>query len=198
MDERAAIQHALTRAGISAAIQSLRDLYGGCIHRVIEVQLSDRSRVVAKINHAATLPQFEEEAHSLQALAATGTVLVPKPLAATSHAGAAILLMSAMTPAAGRPGVATWRQFATELAALHQRESGTRYGYDQDNHIGSTAQINSWHDDWVEFNAVNRLGYQTALARDNNVLDAREAQVMESLIARLDRLIPRHPKPALL
>jgi len=198
MRPAAAITRALAAAGIEMPIAGTRDLSGGRIHRVMEITLGDGRRVIAKVNDAHQLALFEEEAHSLRALAATRTVLVPQPLAAIAHADRAVLLMTAIEPAAAAPTEAAWRGFGADLAALHLAHAGARYGFAINNHIGSTIQSNSWNDDWVEFNAVNRIGFQVKMACDGGLLNAAEVGAMQRVIDRLDRFIPRRPKPALL
>ena len=198
MSDRAAIDHALNAAGFHGPVKSIRNLSGGCIHTVMAITLDDGRSLVAKLNVAHMRAMFDEEARSLRALSATSTVLVPHPLGVTEHAGRSVLLMTAIAPAAGAPQAEQWRRFGHELAALHQADAGPAYGFESDNHIGSTPQPNSWHDDWVEFNADNRLGFQLALARDNDLLDESESRTIEGLINRLDRLIPRKPRASLL
>ena len=200
MSEREAIRQALANAGMVADIAAMRNLSGGCIHQVLEVALSDGRIVVAKINAARMLRLFEEEAHSLGALAATHVVLTPQPLACLAHGGTAVLLMTKIEAPRTKPTDTDWQRFGRELAALHQSETGgqPRYGFDMDNHIGSTPQPNSWHEDWVEFNAINRLGFQAATARDIGLLEPDEVRKIETVVARLDQFIPRHPSPSLL
>jgi fructosamine-3-kinase len=196
--ERAAIDAALREAGLDGPVTAARDLSGGCIHRVCELTLADGTRRVAKLTDAAQVGMFREEAAGLEALADTDTVLVPRPLAVTTAGGAAVLLMTAIAP--GRAGSRAWEQFGRELAALHGADPGnvTGYGFDGDNHLGSTPQPNPWHDDWIRFNADCRLGHQLTLAGRNNLLSASEASRVEHVIDRLETLIPRRPKPALL
>ncbi|ONL92941.1 Protein-ribulosamine 3-kinase chloroplastic [Zea mays] len=43
-------------------------------------------------------------------------------------------------------------------------KSDKGYGFPVDNTIGSTPQINTWTDDWIEFYSKHRLGYQLELA----------------------------------
>src|SRR5262245_13203952 len=109
---------------------------------------------------------FEGEAQGLRALGDTGAVLVPRPLACVTCEQRCVLLMTAIEPPESAPNAEDWRRFGRELASLHQHDAGSRYGFEADNHIGSTPQPNSWHDDWVEFNAVNRLGFQLSMAHD--------------------------------
>jgi fructosamine-3-kinase len=193
-----AIRSALDAADLIVPIVSTGNLSGGCIHQVIQVTFVDGTRVVAKINHADALVQFEEEANGLRALAATNTVIVPKPLITFRHDNHAVLLMTAIESPIAPPKQIAWQRFGTELAALHSAAAGERYGFETDNHIGSTVQPNHWCDDWVEFNAVHRIGYQLKLARDRRLLNADEAQAVQAVIDRLDRLLPHCPKPALL
>ncbi|MHC4303690.1 MAG: fructosamine kinase family protein [Planctomycetota bacterium] len=198
MNEDDAINAALREAGIEDAVTATRDLSGGCIHRVRELTLAGGTRLVAKINDAPHVGMFREEAVGLEALADTRTVLVPRPLAVTDARGAAVLLMTAIVH--GRAGSQAWGRFGRELAALHGADPGdvTGYGFNGDNHLGTTPQPNRWHDDWIRFNADCRLGHQLTLAARNNLLSGSEARRVERVIDRLETLIPRRPKPALL
>jgi fructosamine-3-kinase len=51
-----------------------------------------------------------------------------------------------------------------QLAAMHSHTSNLGFGWDTNNTIGSTPQINFWTADWVEFYTQHRLGYQFKLA----------------------------------
>ncbi|MHC4107064.1 MAG: fructosamine kinase family protein [Planctomycetota bacterium] len=190
------IKRALQASDLPADGATMRDLGGGCIHRVRRVTLRDGRAVVAKTNRAAMLPLFEEEAASLRAIAATQTILVPQPLVTITHDDEAVFLMTALEPGAATQKA--WRSFGEELAHLHAGDAGTRYGFDIDNHLGTTPQPNTWCGDWVEFNSRYRLGYQVELARESGRMDAHEVGRVGAVIDRLARLIPRRPKPALL
>lgn len=184
---------------MTSEVIATRNLSGGCIHQVVGIDLADGGRLVAKINDGRMIAMFEEEAVSLRALAKTKTVIVPEPLGVMNCDDKAVLLMTAIAP--GRATDETWAEFGRDLAALHAtnvQTSGGGYGFEMDNHIGSTPQPNAWCDDWVEFNEKHRLGYQVRLARDDGKLEAREAKDIETVMLRLDQLIPRHPRPALL
>jgi len=117
MTERHAIERAIRDAGLRAPISDLRDLAGGCIHRVVQASLADDRVVVAKVNAAELIDLFEEERIGLEALSSTGTVLVPTPMLVGVFEGRAVLLMSALAP--GRDTEAVWATFGRELAALH-------------------------------------------------------------------------------
>jgi fructosamine-3-kinase len=207
MSAERAIEAAMREAGLDTTASSMRSLSGGCIHDVREVVLDGGERIVAKISPAESLPLFAEEAHGLRALAATNSVLVPSPLTVFASGDHAVLLLSHLPP--GRADAATWRQFGRELASLHARSapdsfrgretaSARRYGFEIDNHIGATPQVNRWCDDWVEFNSLHRLGFQLKLARDRGLLRDEESRAIQNVIDRLDRFIPRDPFSSLL
>ena len=196
MSSREAIEHSLHKAALEQTIISIRDLSGGCIHRVQEICLRDGATVVAKTNSAAHLHMFQEEADGLRALAQTNTLLVPRPLAVIESAGVAVLLMTVIKHAAVSP--LAWTRFGEELARLHRTEVGDRYGFQTDNHLGVTPQPNEWCDDWVRFNARHRLGHQLDLAAKRGRLDTSEAARIQVVIDALEEHIPRQPKPALL
>jgi len=187
---------ALREAGCSTVVNAYRDLSGGCIHRVVLLTLEDGRSVVAKIAPPAQQFLLETEAASLKALAATNTVHLARPLGSVSDDESTILLLAALAP--GLATDATWADFGRDLARLHDAEAGTRFGFEMDNYLGATPQPNGWMDDWVEFNGVHRLGFQVKRARDRGVISDDEASTFDRAIGRLEHLIPRHPKPALL
>lgn len=181
---------------MNSEVIATRDLSGGCIHQVVRIDLADGIQLVAKINSGNMIALFEEEAVSLRMLSETNTVIAPEPLGVMNCDDQAVLLMSAIVP--GHATDESWKMFGRELVSLHAVDAGGRYGFDMDNHIGLTPQPNTWCDDWVEFNATYRLGFQVRLARDGGKLNTTESRPVDEIIQRLDHLIPRRPKPALL
>lgn len=58
-------------------------------------------------------------------------------------------------------------ELGRKLAEMHKAGKSTKgFGFEVDNTIGSTPQINTWSSDWIEFYGEKRLGYQLKLARD--------------------------------
>ncbi len=196
MSEKRAIEEALASAGFDASVSGMRELSGGCIHRVLWSTGEGGLELVAKINSADQLALFEEEVGGLRALRETQAIMVPKPLAVGVFAGHAVLLMTGLKP--GRSSDEAWRSFGGELAAMHGADAGDKYGFPADNHLGTTLQRNTFSDDWVEFNADCRLGFQVDLAKRSDLLTAEEERRLRVVIGRLEELIPRRPKPSLL
>lgn len=190
----------LAESIIGGPLSDWRDMTGGCIHRVQSASLNTRARVVIKSGASSAASLFEEEAYSLEMIAGTATLPVPRVLGFSHDDDNAVLVLEYLPPARANPD--TWSRFADLLAEFHLHEINSNtdeiYGFSRDNHLGSTLQVNTFCDDWVEFNALYRLGFQVRLNRDRGRLSRSDARLLEKLINRLDTLIPRNPRPSLL
>ncbi|OLS51445.1 fructosamine kinase family protein [Rhodovulum sulfidophilum] len=174
MAERAALE-----ALAGAAIARRRSLSGGDLSEVIRVDLEDGRRMVAKAG-----PRVAAEARMLRAIARAG---VPAP-AVIAEGGGWLLIEHLDECAASGPG---WAALGTALLRLHGT-TGAAYGWDEDHGFGPAAIPNAACADWPDFWAARRL-----LAWPE-ALPAEIARRVETLAARLDGLIPRHPPAALL
>ena len=164
--------------GSPIRISGGQSIGGGCIHNARCLTGKDGRQFFVKENRHALLPSFEAEAHSLDVMAKTETIRVPKPVGVCTDNSSAALILEYL-PMGGR-GKGDWRRMGAELARLHEHMNPA-FGWDHDNWIGSTPQINSWRDDWITFYGECRLLPQIRWARDRG-LRLREA---ESLIDRL-------------
>lgn len=166
---------------------------GGCINSAFVVE-GDGQRWFVKTNDAAKLAMFEAEADGLRELAQAGAVRVPQPLCHGVAEDTAYLAMEYLDLGAATASSAT--KMGERLAALH-RVSAARFGWRHDNTIGSTPQINTPADDWIEFWGTRRLGYQFGLARRNGA--ARLADSGEALLAVMPAFFAGYrPVPSLL
>ncbi|NEO89146.1 MAG: phosphotransferase [Moorea sp. SIO3G5] len=68
-----------------------------------------------------------------------------------------------------------------------------KFGWNQNNTIGSTPQVNQWMSDWVEFFVEYRLGYQFQLARRRSGHFPKQNQ----LLAVVPKLLDHQPQPSL-
>ncbi|SCZ67056.1 fructosamine kinase family protein [Thiohalomonas denitrificans] len=169
------------------AVDSTRNLGGGCINSVYWVSGGGRSFFV-KSNDASLAWMFEAEAEGLEAMAATGTIRVPRPVCWGSAGGQAYLVLEHLEMGGSVPP----ERFGRELAAMH-RSCADRFGWHRDNTIGSTAQPNGWMDDWIRFWRDRRLGFQLELAARNGAaksLVSRGEELMECFPALFDRYTP--------
>lgn len=166
---------------------------GGCINSVRIIEGRDGRRYFVKANHARRLPMFEAEAEGLEAIMATGTLRVPRPICSGASGDESWLVLEYLDMG-GRGSAA---ELGRRLAALH-RHTWDRYGWQRDNTIGSTPQVNTPCADWIEFYRRQRLGFQYDLAARHGA-PRRLLERGERLMAGLDGFFSGYrPVPSLL
>ena len=164
---------------VSLAVPSVRSVGGGCISSAFVLDgVKDSRSFFVKINRAEKLAMFEAEQEGLLELAKSDSLRVPAALHCGVSGDDAYLLMEYVP----LKNTGDDRLLGEGLAAMHraQAQPGTpssssrrnRFGWHRDNTIGSTPQINDWADDWVQFWAEQRLGYQVRLAAKNGASSA--------------------------
>jgi len=138
-------------------------LTGGDTNNAYKIS-NDKSSYFVKTNRKPLSFMFEAEEISLKALKHTNTITVPKVIAHGVYGSDSYLVLSYLD-IQGQPDSAL---FGKALAELHS-VCDTRFGFDVDNSIGATPQINAWNDNWVTFWQKLRLGYQLELAKQNGL-----------------------------
>ncbi|MDN5850129.1 MAG: fructosamine kinase family protein [Nitrococcus sp.] len=158
-----------------------QSIAGGSINRTAVIGEVD-ARYFVKLNDApGSLKMFEAEAAGLRLLAQPRALRVPQPISCGSSGTTAYLVLEHI--ALGRGGAAGDARLGAGLAAIH-RITRPRFGWDRDNTIGSTPQINRQSDDWVSFYRDQRLGFQLELAERNGhagVLTKAGFRLLEAL-----------------
>lgn len=155
-------QHISEVTGHPFVIERQSGVGGGCInqaYRIAGLLGGKEQRYFVKQNRANALEMFEAEAAGLLEMGETGTIRVPRPLCWGTTARNAYLVMEYIEM--GRRGNA--HLLGQQLAALHKVRR-PRFGWDRDNTIGSTPQLNCWTESWIEFWRDYRLGVQLELA----------------------------------
>ncbi len=183
------IAAAITRStSREAEVVATRPVGGGCINNACEVELGDGRRFFVKSNSSAPPRFFESEAEGLEALAEAAAIRVPAVVAwSPEEPGEDFIVLERID--SGRPGPGFFEDFGRRFADLHRRATSERYGFERDNYIGSTLQLNRWTADWTEFWRRNRLAYQLDLARRNGLSDPSLDRLGDRLLDRLDELI---------
>lgn len=133
---------------------------GGSINQAYLIG-NKRRQYFVKTNAASKVAMFEAEAIALTQMYATQTIRVPQPICWGVASTSAYIVMEWLELGSS----VNWELMAQNLAALHRITSQTGFGWQQQNTIGSTPQINTWKQNWVEFLIQYRLGYQLQLAR---------------------------------
>lgn len=166
---------------------------GGSINESYRLEGTDGSRYFLKLHDAQHLPTFFAEATGLNAIAATNTIRVPRPIAHGAASGQSFLVLEYLE-LSNRGNAAL---LGEQLAALH-RCSAKQFGFAQDNFIGTTPQPNGWKDSWIDFWREQRLGFQLRLAAQNGYggqLQSLGEELLDALPAFFDGYLPQ---PALL
>lgn len=166
---------------------------GGSINEAFRLEGAEGARYFLKLNEARHYPMFVTEAAGLDAIAATGTLRVPQPIA-YGIAGEQSYLILELLELTARGDA---KLFGEQLAALH-RCKGRDFGFSQDNFIGTTMQPNAWKSDWIGFWREQRLGFQLQLAAANGYggeLQRLGRQLLDALPAFFE---DHTPQPSLL
>jgi len=157
----AIIHHIEQVTGNSFSIRRQQTVSGGSINAAF-VLSDEKNRYFVKTNASGRQDMFEAEALGLQALAASNTVRVPKPVCYGDDQLKSYIVMEYLE----LDGSANQSELGEQLAAMHQL-CEKQFGWSIDNTIGATPQINDWTESWLEFWRQHRLGFQLKLAAQN-------------------------------
>ena len=172
--------HISETTGETFSLDNRHSVSGGCINQGYSISSSSRA-YFAKINQASQIAMFEAEALGLQQMRATQTIRVPEPICWGTEGNSAYIVLEWLD-LGSREGERAWEEMGRQLAAMHkytppnppllrgaQERNSTLlrgvFGWDINNTIGSTVQINNWTANWAEFWAEHRIGYQLKLAK---------------------------------
>jgi fructosamine-3-kinase len=177
--------------GVSCTYSKHQAVAGGDINRAFLLVCGER-RFFVKLNTVENAGMFAAEAAGLAALAASSALRVPRPVCQGTYLDHAYLAMEHLQ----LHNSGNQHDAGAALAELH-RLSEQRFGWSQDNTIGTTTQHNEWRDDWASFWSELRLGYQFDLAERAGY--ARELHSGRELQSRVGELLRGHkPIPSLL
>ncbi len=173
-----------------------RNVSGGCINQGYCLTDGQRTYFV-KLNQAERVAMFEAEAMGLQQLQATATLRVPTPICWGVDENQSYIVLEWLE--LGRGNRQAWAAMGRQLATLHrvsgEQGKGSGYGWDRNNTIGSTPQLNPWTANWTTFFRDHRLGYQFQLAQHRGGHFPQQQRLLEAV----PHLLADHdPLPSLL
>lgn len=183
----AVVERALTAlAGANDAPTELQSratriaFHGQSLFPLYRAELENGLALAAKVVRSERMARTE--ARGLQALGEAGA---PAPRVYGWHtdkaAGRAVILMEFLESAGGRRAGAA--QLREDLFRLYSGKR-ERYGWDEDNFIGTLPQPNGDYDRFADFWSETRIAPQLRVAVQNQLLDA-------NLYDRLERIIER-------
>lgn len=190
--------------GENLRIVSKRPVYGGDINESYCLSLSDGTAAFMKCNALKNLSFFEAEAKGLEALRYTNTIGIPKVLGLgiDERKKISFLLMEYLEAAPRINGY--WEAFGRELAELHRTDcsgfaaadSNLPFGFESDNFIGASPQINTSKENWLIFFRECRLLPQIKMAE--KYLDSNMCRQCVKLMDHLDSYLAEPEFPSLL
>lgn len=188
------VEHIESTTQQSLQPYQLNSIGGGCINSTYQLKTEQHTYFI-KLNRPSLSLMFEAEALGLQEMAATKSVRVPSVICqgTTQEHCYLVLEYISLRGLRGNGNIALGEQ----LAHMH-RVKQPYFGWQMDNTIGSTPQINDQTHDWMTFWGEQRLGQQLKFAAQNGYSGRLQSRG-EKLISELDKLLDNHhPHPSLL
>lgn len=188
--------------GEDAVIARTERISGGDINESYGLTLKDGSRVFMKANIRKDVSFFAAEAAGLKAMAGTGAIGTPQILGCGTNAGRmgrSFLLLEFIGGKGRVPDY--WETLGHQLADMHRAETagyvhGGRYGFDSDNYIGESDQINTPHESWAAFFRDCRLEPQFRKAA--GYFDTGDFRKITCLMDHLGEFLTEPEYPSLL
>ena len=184
-----------------SAVTAVSPLGGSSWSSAYRYDVADGRRVFVKLGRGlGAQAMFDGEAAGLRALSSTNTLRVPAVLHAGPVADGAMIAMDYLD----LQGRVDQARLGTQLAQMHQaaaassRAAAGYFGFNCDNTIGGTPQVNSWSQEtgvkgWVAFYRVQRLALQLRLTRDTAIQrlgDKLMTHHLDALFSDLDDIKP--------
>lgn len=168
-------------------IADVTELGGGDINEVFLITSTTGEKLVVKLNDSAEFPgMFKAEKKGLETLAATNTVEIPKVLN-IGEVGEQSYMLLEYRPT-GKAGSNFWENFGSQMAQLH-RNTSDKFGFSENNYIGSLPQKNKWTSDAAQFYITQRLEPQLELAKKQNF----NLGISEDFLLNISENIPDEP-----
>ena len=180
------------KTGQEFAIANTQSVSGGCINQSYRVS-GNGTEYFVKLNQASQVEMFAAEALGLEEMYATQTITVPQPICWGTAANSSYIVMGWLNLGGRNSG--SWTEMGRQLASMHRQGQSKRFGWSRNNTIGSTPQVNTWMDNWADFFAQQRIGYQLKLAKRRGGSFPDTKKVIEAVKAKLS---DRQPEACIL
>ncbi|MCW6036580.1 fructosamine kinase family protein [Spirulina subsalsa FACHB-351] len=172
-------------------VETRRSVSGGCINQGYAIADGQRTYFV-KVNTASQVEMFAAEALGLKQMYETQSIRVPQPLTWGVAGNSSYIVMEWLE--FGRGDHTSWEKMGQNLAAMHRYQRATKFGWDCNNTIGSTPQVNDWTENWADFFTEHRIGFQLRLAKRRGGGFPDLGTVLDAV---RDRLGDWQPQPSL-
>lgn len=177
--------------GKNFEIVNTKSVSGGCINQGYKIS-GDSADYFVKLNDASQVEMFAAEAIGLEQMYATQTITVPQPICWGTSGNNSYIVLQWLD--LGRGNNQSWTEMGRQLAAMHRQGTRNSFGWERNNTIGSTPQINTPMDNWADFFAEQRIGYQLKLAKRRGGSFPDTVKVVDAV---RERLSDRQPSASL-
>ena len=181
---------------LDSQIIGMNSLSGGCISSSYKVNTKDGNSYFLKYNYSSGSDMFLTEAHGLQELDKPGVITIPKVISFDKE----FILLDLIESSSRSKNFS--EDFGRKFAVLH-KFNNEKYGFYEDNYIGSNPQLNIPDNDeeknWTKFYFQKRILYQFHLAEKsgNSTSDLRSS--ISQLENKIDLIVTDNSeKPSLL
>jgi protein-ribulosamine 3-kinase len=167
---------------------------GGCINNGSAIETDLPQKFFVKYNPSCPDDMFRCEKNGLEEMKKSNSIRVPEVIAlGGGKKNIPLFLILEHIEGTSRKS-AFYKNFGTKFAQMH-RYTSDKYGFYENNYIGSTPQINSYEDDWVTFYRKHRLGYQVELASKKGLVNKEFRTDIDKLFDKLNDIIGTVDEP---
>lgn len=182
------------KTGHSVQIKSASAVGGGCINDCFKI-ITIHGNYFLKYNDKNRFPKmFEAEANGLQFLAKANAVKIPEVIGFGEEGDYSFLVMEFIEKS--KQAKNFFFEFGVRLAKLHG-VTNEKFGFWENNYIGSLPQSNKWNSNGIDFFIEERLAPQLKSAYDSKHFSNETLKHFESFYKKLPEIIPTE-QPALI
>ena len=171
---------------------SASSLSGGCISNAYNIKTETGNEYFLKINDSTPDSMFINEANGLIEIKKSGAIRVPEVILFENN----FILLEFID--SGSKSKSFFTDFGRNFAAMH-KFNGEKYGFYEDNFIGSNPQINIPNgleaNNWVDFYFNKRILYQFKLAERNGYTDRELRDGIAGLEKRIEYILGSSVEP---
>ncbi|HSP89219.1 MAG TPA: fructosamine kinase family protein, partial [Ignavibacteriaceae bacterium] len=170
---------------IGSELHSVSSLSGGCISNAYKI-IDDRERIYFLKINSSLKDLFIKEANGLNELRKANAIKVPEVFFCTEDYLLAEFVLQ------DKPSKNFFENFGRSFAELHKFK-GEKFGFFEDNYIGSNPQINisgpGEESNWSEFYFNKRIFFQYKLAEKNGYATKELKDVILQLENKIEKII---------
>lgn len=169
--------------------RSHKSIPGGDINQTFILETSTSEQFFVKINRAELLDMFLAEFAALDEIKNSNTLLTPSPILAGRAGNNAFLAMEFIEMGGGS-SAASEEELGHNLAQMH-KVTQPKFGWDRDNTIGSTKQINQQESSWGVFWREHRIAPQLQWATQKGAATSM-TQKGGRLLLQIEQILENH------